>query len=297
MRRMLANTLHEIAGESDQLVFLTGDLGFGVFDDLQRDYPERYINVGIAEAAMVTAAAGLSATGFMPVVYSIASFMSARPYEQIKLMVGYNSFPIILIGAGGGVTYGMSGGSHHATDDLGLMSLIPGLDIAAPAGPNEMRVLLKEAFQNRVSTYIQIGKFGEIDLPKKELITGSKILAVSTGTVSHELWAAIDALPGDYKIDFLHLSKLSEIPRRFSATQNLHYEQILVVEEHIQTGGIYSQILSTLNGNNLGPKVVRCGLPDIFVKEFISQGEIRSKYGFDSNSIKEKLQEMLEQTV
>jgi transketolase len=222
--------------------------------------------------------------------------MSARPYEQIKLMVGYNSFPLILIGAGGGVTYGMSGGSHHATDDLGLMSLIPGLDIAAPAGPNEMRELLKDAFQNRASTYIQIGKFGEIDLPKKESITGSKILAVSTGTVSHELWAAIDALPRDCKIDFLHLSKLSEIPRRFNETQILYYEQILVVEEHIQTGGIYSQILSTLNGNNSGPKVKRCGLPDIFVKEFISQGEIRSKYGFDSNSIKEKLQEMLVQT-
>jgi transketolase len=297
VRRMLANTLHEIAGESKDLIFLTGDLGFGVFDDLQRDYPDRYINVGIAEAAMVTAAAGLSATGFMPIVYSIASFMSARPFEQIKLMVGYNSFPVILIGAGGGVTYGMSGGSHHATDDLGLMSLIPGLDVAAPAGPNELRELLKEAFQNRISTYIQIGKFGEIDLPQKEAITGAKILAVSTGTVSTELWTAIDELPKGFEVDFLHLSKLSEIPERFNAIQMVGYDQILVVEEHVLTGGVYSQILSTLNTNSIKLEVKRCGLPDVFVKEFISQAEIRVEYGFDSNSIKKILLEMLGETL
>jgi len=177
------------------------------------------------------------------------------------------------------------------------MSLIPGLDVAAPAGPNELRELLKEAFQKRASTYIQIGKFGEIDLPQKEAIKGTRILAVSTGTVSTELWTAIDQLPKEFEVDFLHLSKLSEIPERFNAIQMVRYDQILVVEEHVLTGGVYSQILSTLNTNNVKLEVKRCGLPDVFVNEFISQAETRIKYGFDSNSIKKILLEMLGQTL
>ena len=293
MRRMLANTLYELANESDDLIFLTGDLGFGVFDDLQRDFPSRYINVGIAEAAMVTAAAGLSAPGFMPVVYSIASFMSARPYEQIKLLAGYNEFPMIAIGAGGGVTYGMSGASHHATDDLGLMSLIPGMEIAAPAGPLEMKEIIRDSFYKRKSAYVQIGKFGELDLAGRQLICGGKILAISTGTVSHELYKAVLS-PGikDF-VDFMHISKISELGSLFSEPIIKSYSSILVVEEHILNGGLYSQVLHALNSNLQYTKVFRLGLQNVFIKEFNSQEEIRKQNSFDAEGIARKLSEIL----
>jgi transketolase len=290
---MLANTLHELANESDDLIFLTGDLGFGVFDDLQRVFPSRYINVGIAEAAMVTAAAGLSATGFMPVVYSIASFMSARPYEQIKLLAGYNEFPMIIIGAGGGVTYGMSGASHHATDDLGLMSLIPGMEVAAPAGPLEMREVIRDTFYKRKSAYVQIGKFGETDLAGRQLICDGKILAISTGTVSHELYKAVLSPGIKDSVDFMHISKISELSHLFSEPINKNYASILVVEEHILNGGLYSQVLHAMNSNLQYTKVLRLGLQNVFIKEFNSQEEIRKQNSFDAEGIARKLSEIL----
>lgn len=293
MRRMLANTLHELANESEDLIFLTGDLGFGVFDDLQRDFPDRYVNVGIAEAAMVTAAAGLSAAGFMPVVYSIASFMSARPYEQIKLLAGYNEFPMIVIGAGGGVTYGMSGASHHATDDLGLMSLIPGMEVAAPAGPLEMKEVIRDAFYKRRSVYVQIGKFGEMDLADRQLNCGGKILAISTGTISHELHKAVLSPGIKDSVDFLHISKMSEVSSVFSEPINESYSSILVVEEHVPNGGLYSQILHAMNSNLQYMKVFRLGLPNVFIKEFNSQEGIRKQNCFDAEGITRKLSEIL----
>ena len=293
MRRMLANTLHELANESEDFVFLTGDLGFGVFDDLQRDFPSRYINVGIAEAAMVTAASGLSATGFMPVVYSIASFMSARPYEQIKLLAGYNEFPMIVIGAGGGLVYGMSGASHHATDDVGLISLIPGLEVAAPAGPLEMKEIIREAFYKRKSTYIQIGKFGETDLVERQLNCGGTILAISTGTISHELYKAVLSAGIKDSVDFMHISKLSDISSIFSEPIRKNYSSILVVEEHILNGGLYSQMLHAVNSSLQDIRVFRLGLPNMFIKEFNSQEGIRKHHGIDAEGIARKLSGIL----
>ena len=97
MRRGLADFLHERAILDEKLVFLTGDLGFEVFDKFERDFPKRYINAGIAESNMVAVAAGLSSAGFKPIVYSIASFMTSRPYEFTKILASYNNFPITIV--------------------------------------------------------------------------------------------------------------------------------------------------------------------------------------------------------
>jgi transketolase len=219
--------------------------------------------------------------------------MSARPYEQIRLLAGYNEFPMIVIGAGGGVTYGMSGASHHATDDLGLMSLVPGIEVAAPAGPLEMKDVIRDTFYKRKSAYVQIGKFGEIDLADCQLRCGGKILAISTGTISHELCKAVLSPGIKGAVDFVHITKMSELSRLFSEPIIKNYLSILVVEEHILNGGLYSQVLHMANSYMPSTKVFRLGLQNEFVKEFISQEEIRKQHSFGAEGIARKLSEII----
>ena len=105
MRRAFSDTLIKIADYDERLVFLTADLGFQVFDEFQERFGKRYLNVGVAEAQLILAAAGLAFEGFRPVAYSIAPFVTARPYEQIRFSIAYHKLPVIIVGAGGGYTY------------------------------------------------------------------------------------------------------------------------------------------------------------------------------------------------
>ena len=148
MRKAFAQTLTRLAEEDPRVVFITGDLGFQVLDELRDRFPERYINVGVAEAEMVSLAAGMAAEGFRPVAYSIASFATARPYEQIRYCVAYHNVPVLLIGAGRGYLYSTSGVSHHAADDLALMSVLPNMTVVAPGDPVEISALLPELLRS-----------------------------------------------------------------------------------------------------------------------------------------------------
>src|SRR5207253_5232671 len=121
MRKALAESLVQLAAQEPRLMFLTGDLGFQMFDEFKERYPGRYVNVGVAEAQLVCCAAGLALEGWRPVIYSIASFATGRAFEQLRVSVAYPGLPVVVIGAGGGYTYASSGVTHHAVEDLALM--------------------------------------------------------------------------------------------------------------------------------------------------------------------------------
>ena len=104
MRKALADSLLQAAQVDPRVIFLTADLGFGTFDTFQQKFGSRYINVGVAEAQLVCASAGLALEGWRPIIYSIASFVTGRPFEQIRISLGYPRLPVVVVGAGGGFT-------------------------------------------------------------------------------------------------------------------------------------------------------------------------------------------------
>ena len=159
MRKAFAEALFQAAEKDPRVIFLTGDLGFGTFDAYQAKFGPRYVNVGVAEAQLVNAAAGLALEGWRPIIYSIASFATGRPFEQIRISVGYAGLPVVIIGAGGGYTYASSGVTHHAGEDLGLMSLIPGMTVVAPGDPNEVTQLLPQLLKLDGPSYLRVGKY------------------------------------------------------------------------------------------------------------------------------------------
>ena len=123
MRKQFAELLHTIMTENEKIILLTADLGYGMFDKIREDFPNRFYNVGASEQLMIGVAVGLTYTGKIPVCYSITPFLLYRPFEMIRNYVNHEKAPIKLIGGGRNKDYAHDGFTHHADDDTEVMSI------------------------------------------------------------------------------------------------------------------------------------------------------------------------------
>ena len=125
MRNIFINKLTDLAKNNKNIFLLVADIGYGVVEEFQNKYPDRFLNVGVAEQNMTGIAAGLAAEGYHVFTYSIANFPTFRCAEQIRNDIDYHNLPVTVVSVGGGVAYGNLGYSHHAVQDYGLMRMMP----------------------------------------------------------------------------------------------------------------------------------------------------------------------------
>jgi transketolase len=122
MRKQFAELLHTIMTENENVILLTADLGYGLFDKIRKDFPSRFYNVGASEQLMIGIGVGLTYAGKIPVCYSITPFLLYRPFEMIRNYVNHEKAPVKLIGGGRNKDYAHDGFTHHAEDDTAIMS-------------------------------------------------------------------------------------------------------------------------------------------------------------------------------
>ncbi|NDB36303.1 MAG: transketolase, partial [Flavobacteriia bacterium] len=147
MRNHFTKIITERARGDERIVLLSGDIGNRLFDEFKEVCPSRFYNCGVAEANMVGMAAGFAMQGFRPVCYTIAPFLTYRAMEQIRVDLGYHHLPVVLVGTGGGLAYASLGGTHHSCEELGMLRLIPGMTVAAPADAMELESVLDDALR------------------------------------------------------------------------------------------------------------------------------------------------------
>ena len=295
MRKAFADTLTQIAERNPRVVLVTGDLGFQVFDEFHARFGPRYINVGVAEAQMIYTAAGLAKVGWRPVAYSIASFATARPFEQIRYCVSYPNLPVVIIGAGRGYLYSTSGVSHHAADDLALMSVLPGMTVVAPGDPNEVAQLFPQLFNLPGPSYFTVGRFGEPSYEASEpailgcarlLRKGEQIAVIGTGEIANEVLKALKLLesekifPAAYQ---MHTVKPLDTNTLNSLAKEVH--TVVVVEEHVPNGGLWAAVSAWHVSAETTPRIIRLGPPDSFILGNLRQDELRRRLNFDANAI------------
>ena len=145
MRRAFLEVVRERAAHDPDLWFLTGDLGFRFLEPYREAFPDRFLNCGVAEQAMMGLAAGLALAGKRVVVYSIANFPTFRALEQIRNDLCHHRLPVTVVTAGAGMIYGAQGYTHHAVEDLSILMALPGLTVLAPGDPHEARAAAKAA--------------------------------------------------------------------------------------------------------------------------------------------------------
>src|SRR6202046_5262768 len=141
MRQEFCQPLLEFSGRPEFL-FLTGDLGFMALEPLRDAMGQRFINAGVAEQNMVGVAAGLAKSGLRPWVYSIAPFLYARPFEQIRNDVCLHNLPVVFVGNGGGYGYGVMGSTHHALEDYGALLALPNMRAYIPAFDSDVSAVI-----------------------------------------------------------------------------------------------------------------------------------------------------------
>ena len=125
MRNKFAEVIVKLARKRDDICLLSGDIGNRMFDDFKKVAPDRFLNCGIAEANMMSMAAGLALSGLRPIVYTITPFTTTRCLEQIRTGVAYHEAPVVIVGTGSGLSYAELGATHHSLEDLAVLRSIP----------------------------------------------------------------------------------------------------------------------------------------------------------------------------
>lgn len=158
-RVAFANTLIELARQDDRIVAVCNDsVGSSNLGGFREEFPDRLINVGIAEQNMVGVGAGLANAGMVPFVCAAGPFLSGRATEQIKADVAYSNFPVILCAMSPGMAYGELGPTHHSVEDLSWMRALPNLDIVIPADELQTRQAVRWAVEAGRPTYLRVGR-------------------------------------------------------------------------------------------------------------------------------------------
>lgn len=165
MKAPFINALIRHATSDERIMLITGDLGFNALEPFSERFPDRFLNVGVAEQSMVGIAAGLASAGYRPFIYSIANFPTFRAAEQIRNDVVYHGLDVVIVAVGGGVSYGSLGYSHHLIQDFSLMLSLPGMTILAPSDGLEAELCVDLAIAHGGPSYLRLDR-AEADLDR-----------------------------------------------------------------------------------------------------------------------------------
>jgi transketolase len=187
MRNRIVDLIQNSAEQDHNTVFMTGDLGFSVVENLQKALGERFINAGVAEANMATMAAAIAMTGFRVYIYSIAPFVTLRCYEQIRNDICYQGGNVRIVGVGAGYSYGTLGPSHHALEDAAILAALPNMTVLCPAGRAELDALFAAYEDYNKPIYFRIGRERGPDLSPPELTRGRPAWVVRDGKTATAL--------------------------------------------------------------------------------------------------------------
>jgi transketolase len=259
------------ASAGEELMLMVGDLGFGVVEKFSSRFPNQFLNAGVAEQNMTGMAAGIASDGTRVFTYSIANFPTMRALEQVRNDICYHSFPVTIVAVGSGVDYGTLGYSHFAVEDISVMRSLPNLVVYSPADEVELRLIMGSIFSSKAPSYVRISKNSQTDLPilgnwrqidrPRKISEGfSKLLVLSTGSISKNVLAAYnlisERLPSG--LDMYSVPQVS--PIGLAGLDWDKYGSVLTVEEHVLPGGFGSAVLEYLSEHKLRLPVERIGL-------------------------------------
>jgi transketolase len=297
VRDVFFRALCELTPEHPELIFLTGDLGFGVVTEFVRRYPRQFLNVGVAEQNMTGVAAGLAMEGHSVFTYSIANFPILRCLEQIRNDICYHDADVKVISVGGGMSYGPVGMSHHATEDLAIMRSIPGMRVFSPCSHWETDQIARYLVANRGPAYLRLDKSAAPDEGDsidgfevgkiRTVHQGTDVTLVATGGILGEVLLAATALEAQgvsCRVLSVHAVKPLDTATLVAAARETG--GVVSVEEHAIDGGLGGAIAEVLMEVGAHPGFfVRMGLRNTFSSVVGSQRYLRRYYGLDAEAI------------
>jgi transketolase len=305
MRAAYSDTVLRLAETNKNIVVLEADLmsctNTGAF---KKAYPDRFFNVGIAEANMVSMAAGLSATGKIPFAASFGCFASRRVFDQFFLSANYAKLNVKLIGTDPGVTAAFNGGTHMPFEDLAVMRVVPRLTIVEPSDPRSCAAFVKQMAETYGCFYLRIPRkavpilYGENETFKfgeaKVLKEGKDLCFVALGSlmVNNALKACETLAASGINAGVLDVLTLKPIDVQAILNQAGKVKAIISVENAQISGGLGSAVAEILAENGCKCKFARIGINDEF-GEVGTQDYLATRFGLDADSLVKKAQSLL----
>lgn len=307
MRQAFLTAITALAASDPQVMLLTGDTGFHVFDRFREQFPRQFVNVGIAEAAMIGMAAGLALSGKKVFVYGIAPFVTLRCLEQIRVDLCYQRLPVIIVGVGAGLTYGTSGSTHHTIEDCAVLNCLPGMTVLAPGDPAETLALVHEAVTLSGPCYLRIGKSGEPAVhppgaaPARighgiTLRPGREVAVIATGTMlagAHEACQLLATQGVSAELVSMHTLKPLDVPLVVELAHR--FRAMVTVEEHSVIGGLGAAVAAVLATRGSAVPLLMAGIPDQYADPAASQEGLRERYRLTPAGLARRIADFLRQ--
>lgn len=300
MRSTYLKTIYNLAKKDKNVLSLISDNGLIVYDDFKKDFPEQLLNFGMAENNMVMAGCGLASCGKIPFIYTISAFLAFRSFEFIRVDACVNNLNVKIVGVGTGMSYGYLGPTHHCTEDISVLRVLPNLTIFSPSTPLMVGKIIEEAYKINGPVYIRLGTNNEKELyfenntlnPFKlnTLINKKDCYVFSTGSIAYDVFKACEKLNKDgYNIGFIDVNCLKPFDKESIINLSNKCKNFIVVEEHNILGGLGSIICDIIGENGLACKVSKIGLNDCFGKGYGSHYQVKTENGLNYDSIYFKL--------
>lgn len=288
-------TLVELGQADPRLVAVTADLAETTkLQRFKRAFPERCFNVGVAEQNLLAVAAGLAATGFVPVVCTYATFVALRAAEFVRTTVAYNGRNVKIIGTLAGVAYGQGGPTHHGVEDLALMRAIPGLVVLTPSDGAEMAAALRAAVAHEGPVYVRYGRGTEPPVRPgapfvigraTELREGHDATVLACGPTVHEaLRAAERAAAEGIQTRVLAVSTLKPFDEATVVAAARQTRRLVTVEDHSVIGGLGSAVAETIARAGVACALRTLGHQDRFLPMGVPE-DLMHLGGFDEDAI------------
>ncbi len=301
-REAYGNALVEIGKRDKSVVVLDADLsGSTKSIEFKKHFPERFFNMGIAEANMAGVSAGMALSGLKPYASSFAVFISGRAFEIVRQSICYQNLHVVLCGSHSGVSVGEDGGSHQAVADIALMRALPNMKVIVPADYNEAYLAVLASLDMDGPIYIRTSRAKSPMFVDKErfelgradvLKEGNDITVVACGMMVYLALEASKILENNgISAEVINESTIKPIDRDTIVTSAKKTGRVVTIEEHTIVGGLGGAVSEVL-AEEYPVKVARIGLNDVF-GESGTKEDLFCKFGFTKEAVASKIKEIV----
>lgn len=290
MRGRIIDALFQRMAERDDLFFLTADMGINLVERFQEAYPDRFLNVGIAEQNLIGVAAGLANVGYRPFVYTISNFAVHRCFEQVRNDVALHGHPVTILGTSAGYDNAPLGPTHHIIDEWGPLRSIVGVDVYSPSDVTYADGVVDRVLERGRPAYVRIPKGGfktpgsSDDLVHLPGEGGGKVLLCAYGSVAQTCLAAQEADPS---LSVLVFNRLHPLDEGAVAAILAGYDRVIAAEDHTPDTGLFGALATLAARRELGCRLISRA-PDRYVLEaFNDPTAFHARFGFDLKGLSE----------
>ena len=292
----LENVENAITFESKDIVIITADLGYGVFEKFEKNFPKNFINCGVSEQNMVGIAAGLALRGKKVFCYSIGNFPTLRCLEQIRNDVCYHNLDVCVVTVGAGFGYGQLGMSHHATEDLSIMRCIPNLSCYMPYDTQSTAMITKRIISLQKPSYLRLERSCVDEVSSTELQSfenpvllgkgGCKTLILSCGGITEEAVRLQQKLSAaGTKTNLMIIQSFEDCNFKDVLTAFAQSKRIISIEENVVAGGLGAWASELITRNGINVRMFTFGLNDSFTSLVGDQRYLRKECGIDAETL------------